>query len=119
MRKSPFVFLTSAFKGTPYMYSQSALRCLFLVAATLLLSTSALAQATGQITGVVSDPTGRVLPSAGIELINSATSQIRNTTSGPDGSFAIPLVNPGTYQVQVSLTGFKTSLTRGIEVVVN
>ena len=119
MRKSPFVFLTSAFKGPPYMYSQSALRCLFLVAATLLLSTSALAQATGQITGVVSDPTGRVLPSAGIELINSATSQIRNTTSGPDGSFAIPLVNPGSYQVQVSLTGFKTSLTRGIEVVVN
>ena len=92
---------------------------LLLLAPFLLFATSAFGQATGQITGVVIDPTGRVLPSASIELLSTATSQVRTATSGPDGTFAIPLVNPGIYEVKVSLTGFKTNLTRGIEVAVN
>ncbi len=39
--------------------------------------------------------------------------------SGPDGAFTIPLVNPGIYQLKISLSGFKTNLTREVEVAVN
>jgi hypothetical protein len=119
MRQSPVILLTSSFKFIQHSSFRVVLQLLLLVAPLYLLSTLAFGQATGQVAGVVTDPAGRVLPSANIELFDTATSQARATTSGPDGTFAIPLVNPGTYQVKVSLDGFKTNVTRGIEVAVN
>src|ERR1700722_7737479 len=111
MRKNPLVLLSSDVRSLRH----SSL----LVTLLFLLSASAFGQATGQIAGVVSDPAGRVLPSADIELLNTATSQLRNVISGPDGTFAIPLVNPGIYELKGSLAGFKINLTKGIEVAVN
>ena len=120
MRKSLLIDLTSAFKDIKKQCSfRGGLRRLLLAAPLLLLPASAFGQATGQIAGVVTDPTGRVVPAASVELTNTGTSQVRNTVSGPDGSFKLPLVNPGVYQVKVSLTGFKTNLTKGVEVAVN
>ena len=77
------------------------------------------AQATGQVSGVVTDPSGSVVPKAKVELISPSTAQIRVTTPGADGSYTFPLVNPGTYKVQVSAAGFRTSLIDDVEVLVN
>ena len=77
------------------------------------------AQATGQLSGVVADPTGSVIPKAKVELISAATAQVRTATSGGDGSYLFPLVAPGTYQVRTSVVGFKTSLVQNVEVQVN
>lgn len=98
--------------------TQAALGCFFGV---LLLLTPwrALAQATGQVSGVVSDPSGRVIPSASVELISNATAQARTTASSGDGAYTFPLVSPGVYQVRVSMNGFKTNLTKAVEVLVN
>ena len=86
----------------------------------LALSTGqAQAQATGQVTGVVTDPTGSVVPKAKVDLTSKTTSQVRTTTSGSDGSYTFPLVSPGTYQVHVSVTGFRTNVTDEVEVLVN
>ncbi len=79
----------------------------------------AMAQAVGQVTGVVTDPSGSVVPQAKIELTSVGTSQARTTTSGSDGSYAFPLVNPGAYQLRVTVPGFRTSLTKGVDVLVN
>jgi outer membrane receptor protein involved in Fe transport len=120
MRKSLLINLTSSFRDTKKHRSlRGGLRHLLLAAPLLLLPACAFGQATGQIAGVVTDPSGRVVAAASVELTNTGTSQVRNTVSGPDGSFTVPLVNPGMYQVKVSLSGFKTSLTKGVEVSVN
>jgi hypothetical protein len=79
----------------------------------------ACAQATGQVAGVVTDPTGSVLPKAKVELTSKTTSQVRTTTSGSNGSYTFPLVAPGEYQVRVSMTGFRTDITDQVEVLVN
>jgi hypothetical protein len=84
-----------------------------------LIPASAFAQATGQVAGVVTDPTGRVIAGASIELTNTGTGQARATKSGGDGTYTFPLVNPGTYQVKVTVSGFKTELTEAVEVLVN
>ena len=39
--------------------------------------------------------------------------------SGPDGSYTFPLVSPGIYQIRVNQTGFRTSVTQDVEVLVN
>ena len=77
------------------------------------------AQATGQVTGVVTDPTGSVVPKAKIELTSKTTSQVRTTTTGTDGAYTFALVMPGDYQVRVSMTGFRTTLTDEVEVLIN
>ncbi len=79
----------------------------------------AFAQATGQVTGVVADPTGSVVPKAKVELTSTTTSQVRTATTGSDGSYTFPLVAPGVYQVRVSMTGFRTNITDEVEVLVN
>ncbi len=76
-------------------------------------------QATGQITGLITDPSGGVVPGAGVELTSETTGQSRSVTSGTDGFYTIPLVNPGKYRIRVSKTGFNTSVEEGIEVSVN
>ena len=86
----------------------------------LLLSPARiLAQATGQVAGVVTDPTGSVVPKAKVELTSKATSQVRTASSGSDGAYTFPLVAPGAYQVRVSVTGFRATLIDGVEVEVN
>ena len=82
-------------------------------------SYEASAQATGQISGEVTDPSGRVVPAAKIELTNPSTGDVRSIVSGPNGSYAIPLVNPGVYQVRVQVSGFRTSVTNNVQVEVN
>jgi outer membrane receptor protein involved in Fe transport len=79
----------------------------------------AFAQATGQVTGVVTDPTGSVVPKAKVELTSTTTSQVRTATTGSDGSYTFALVAPGVYQVRVSMTGFRTNITDEVEVLVN
>jgi carboxypeptidase family protein len=60
----------------------------------------------GNITGLVSDPSGGVLAAAEVVVMNIATNikKTTNTTSG--GEYNVPVL-PGTYQVQVTMPGFK------------
>src|SRR5688572_2325780 len=60
----------------------------------------------GNITGVVTDPTRAVIPGAEITVVAIATNLTQTTISGSGGEYNVP-VAPGTYSVQVSLTGFK------------
>ena len=94
------------------------------IAAALLLSlclfpSVAAAQATGAITGVATDASGAVLPGVTIDVTSRDTGQVRTATTGGDGFFTIPLVNPGVYQVKATLSGFRTTIRDGIIVVVN
>jgi hypothetical protein len=76
-------------------------------------------QATGTISGLVSDPGGQVVTGVKIELTNIATSDTRNVSTGADGTYQIPLVNPGVYKIKATANGFKTTNVEKVEVVVN
>src|SRR5229473_1002761 len=69
---------------------------------------------TGQISGTVTDASQGVLPGATVTIRNLGTNSTRETTTGPDGSFVFPDLLAGTYDVKVSLPGFKTSEQTGI-----
>jgi hypothetical protein len=71
------------------------------------------AQATGgNIYGSVADATGAVLPGAAITL-SAAGGGVRTTTSGPQGEFRFLSLDPGTYKLTVTLSGFAT-VTRDV-----
>src|SRR5690242_3923241 len=64
---------------------------------------------TGALTGVVTDPTGAVVPNVTVTLTNNATGLNRTIQTGADGSYRFSLIPPGTYKVRFAAAGFKTS----------
>jgi len=64
---------------------------------------------TGSIRGVVQDDNGEVLPGATV-TINSPSLMIKDysVTTGSKGGFRFPALSPGTYELQVSLSGFQS-----------
>jgi outer membrane receptor protein involved in Fe transport len=96
--------------------------CARLVAATLLITlvnpVFALAQATGQINGAVTDSSGALLPGVTIEATNNATGAVRTSVTGTDGLYTIPLLQPGEYTVKATLQGFRVSQRDAVRVTV-
>ena len=82
-------------------------RITLLMVVGLALSVGSAAQTVkSSIGGVVSDPTGAVVPDATIVLTRPDTNRIRTTTSGSEGEFRFILLPPGDYQLQIRREGF-------------
>ena len=60
----------------------------------------------GQIVGTVKDASGAVVPKAALILIDSGTGATTETTSGADGGFVFPNLQPGRYQITATFQGF-------------
>src|ERR1051326_6130907 len=71
-------------------------------------------QTLGGITGVVTDPSGAVIPNASVMVTNTATNVARSTTTNTDGLYFFPDLVPGTYNVQVTAGGFDTVVKQNI-----
>lgn len=77
------------------------------------------AQATGSLTGLVTDESGAALPGVTITVTSEATSQERTAATGPDGFFTVPLLPPGVYDVSAGLQGFATLRREGVRITVS
>jgi hypothetical protein len=75
--------------------------------ALLLFLPAASAQQNGSITGIVSDPSGAVIPGADITLKNEINGIERKTLSNAEGFFNFVSVPAGTYTVRVQMKGFR------------
>jgi hypothetical protein len=70
----------------------------------------------GTILGTVTDPSGAVLPGAKVTAKNTGTGLERSTETSADGSYSLPELPIGTYNVTVSLNGFQTFVATGVTV---
>ncbi|PYT19951.1 MAG: hypothetical protein DMG57_43700, partial [Acidobacteria bacterium] len=70
----------------------------------------------GEVTGVVTDSSGAVIPSAKVELANPQIGAKFETTSNPSGVYTIPLVPYGRYGMTVTAAGFATYTRPVVEV---
>src|SRR5262247_414012 len=68
--------------------------------------------------GTVSDITGAVLPGATVAIKNSATGGSIEVLTDERGRYLAALLQPGEYEIQVSLTGFQTISRRGVRLAV-
>ena len=80
--------------------------------------TSALAQTT-ELSGVVQDPQGAVVPGADVTLINQGTQNQRSTITDDQGRFRFLLLQPGTFSLRVEMPGFKTLEQHDIRLLVD
>jgi len=62
----------------------------------------------GQLSGVVVDRQGAVVPNASVRLTNPATGAVIDSVSNGAGEFNFPELPPSTYDLKVTVPGFET-----------
>ena len=70
----------------------------------------------GTILGTVTDTSGAAVSNATVTIHNVATGIDRITQTNVDGSYLVPELQVGTYNVTVELTGFQKVITTGVVV---
>ncbi|HEY6341853.1 MAG TPA: TonB-dependent receptor [Bryobacteraceae bacterium] len=75
--------------------------------------------ATGRITGVVTDPGRAVVAGAKVTVVNTATGVPSETITGPDGVYQVPELPIGTYNVTVEQQGFAKAVMSSSELTIN
>ncbi len=76
----------------------------------LLATTAAAKQGSSSIRGRVTDQQQAVLPGAAITVTHVENGTLRETVSGPDGTYLVPGLLPGPYRVVAVLDGFSRPL---------
>ncbi len=70
----------------------------------------------GSVVGTVQDGSGARIPGATIEIVNRDTNLTRSTVSYETGAYTFANVLPGTYNVKVTLQGFKEFVRQDVPV---
>jgi hypothetical protein len=77
------------------------------------------AQATTSIRGTVTDPSGSAVVEASVLLANPESKTERSATTGAQGEYQFLLLQPGTYTLKVTATGFARYEQTGLQLLVN
>jgi outer membrane receptor protein involved in Fe transport len=95
--------------------SAAATVCVLLLV--LLSATASSAQTfRGTILGTITDTTGAAVSNATVTVHNVGTGIDRITQTNVDGSYLVPELQTGTYNVTVELNGFQKAVTTGVVV---
>lgn len=89
---------------------------LLVVMACTLFPSLAISQTTGTIRGSVKDPSGAVVSSAKVTVIQEGTQIARLTLTTEAGDYEFPVLPVGLYMVRIEARGFKQYEQRNIEV---
>src|SRR5580704_3619852 len=98
-----------------------SLACLFLWLAVVVLGQQTLlaqATASGNIAGVITDPTGAAVVGASVTITNTATNAERKTITTSAGEYRFDLLPVGNYVLQVENSGFSPAQVKGLQLLV-
>src|SRR6202522_1023429 len=76
-------------------------------------------QATGSISGTVTDTSGAAVPGVKVTVTAPATGLTRTSTTNENGEYIIPLLGVADYTVQVEFQGFQTAKAENIRLQVD
>src|SRR5206468_4278727 len=71
------------------------------------------------ITGTVTDASGGAIPNAELTLNSLQRETTVKATTGQAGLFTFPNLEPGTYELKVTASGFRPAVVRPIAVTIN
>src|SRR5208282_990265 len=69
---------------------------------------------TAEISGLISDPSGLSVPNATVNVKSSGTGAARRALSNQEGLYSVPALPPGSYDLIIEATGFKSLHQNGI-----
>ena len=68
----------------------------------------------GTLMGLATDTSGEMLPGVSVVVRNEATNTARTATTNDSGIYRVPVLQPGSYEVEAKLAGFKTLVNFGV-----
>src|SRR5258708_32212788 len=71
---------------------------------------------TGAIAGIVSDPSGALVPRAAVVINSQGTGEKRDLATDAEGNFSVQFLTPGAYDLTVSAAGFEPFILKGVQV---
>jgi hypothetical protein len=77
-------------------------------------ATTVCGQEAATLVGTVTDSSGLVVPGAKVTLVNTDTNFRSEATTGTEGGYYVPYLNPGGYQLTIEAPGFKRYVRAGI-----
>ena len=89
------------------------------VALILPVSSAEAQNINASVGGTVTDPSGAVIPNAGVTLKSLATGTVSKGTTNESGLFRFPNLQAGAYELTVSAAGFRDFVQRGISLSIN
>jgi hypothetical protein len=105
--------------GARSLHCRAAFAFFVLLFVTLPLGRMASAQITAAtISGIVRDETGAALPDVDVTVKNLETGLTRSAVTSHNGTYSIPGLSPGLYELRARLQGFATAVEAGIPLAV-
>lgn len=95
-----------------------ALLVTLIALSTFSLESWAQSAGSGALVVTVLDSSGATVADAQVTVTSQATGETQVLNAGPNGIYHVPLLPPGSYDVQTEKTGFKTDRLTGVVVVV-
>src|SRR5258707_14190822 len=91
------------------MSYRTLLLCALTCVLVACLTTAAVSQSltSGDLTGLVTDPSGAAIPNANVTLTNNATGATQTNTTNDQGTYRFSLLSPGTYTLSISASNFQ------------
>lgn len=80
----------------------------------ILLAATAVYSQTAEVSGRVADSSNAVVPDVTITVTHNETGTQRSTQTNDTGYYAVPLLQPGTYGLNVEKSGFKKITRSGV-----
>jgi carboxypeptidase family protein len=94
---------------------RTAIVCLL----TLLAASFVYGQATGTISGTVTDSSGSAVPGAKVTVTAPATGLTRSSTSDSKGEYLVPLLGVAAYNIEVQMQGFQNATAQDVRLQVD
>src|SRR5579863_343740 len=73
----------------------------------------------GSIVGTVQDASGAVVPAAAVSMVNTGTGQTHTATTSSAGVYSLPNLPEGSYDLTVTIKGFRSYTRKAVPVTVN
>ncbi|PYS06706.1 MAG: TonB-dependent receptor, partial [Acidobacteria bacterium] len=80
----------------------------------VLARTQVMAQSTAQISGVVTDQSGAILPGVEVKVTQTDTGITRSAVTNETGLYILPNLPIGPYRLEAALPGFRSYVQTGI-----
>ena len=90
-----------------------------LVAFVLITISTSAQSGTSAVNGTVVDGQGQVVAGATVKLVSAGQGTTRTATTDGSGAYTFTSVPPGTYSIEVEASGFKRSLVRDVQALVD
>src|SRR5262245_39026511 len=101
------------------MRNKKTLPCVFVCAFAFLTTSLAYGQATGSLSGTVSDKTGSVIATAKVVVTSQGTGVSRDSTTDGTGHYLVPLLPVAVYTIRVQASVFQAAEQKDVKLQVD